>query len=599
MKRHLMTLLATVAGMAVLTAVGETYEPGKVYGPIVMLGDEPAEIDGHGAIIDGGGEARCATLGPNVTLRNFTFRNGKAAVGGSVWGGKVVDCTISGCMATEYGAAVADCTVSSTKITGCQRLLDGAVKAAMHGGIAADSALDGVTITDCRVELGTTAPGFGGIAANSSLVGCTVTDNTLVVSGDHYGLLFYGGSLKDSTISGNSVDSSAENIAAYMKVKPDGCTLDGGQDPTPPGPTPPDPPQPETAFEGNANYGGYLMRDGVVWGTVVIKAAKPKNGESSVKLTVQPLGGKKETLKKSVAVGGSPTVGGLTYTETSVDGTIVINGYSYQVTAPADALTSTDRDVKAEAKLHVPGGTWTFAWADAWGVETCFSATVAEKTGKTKLTGFLPNGKKVSLTATATMGLDLKTLSIPVVYSKQDVSFAFLLEVDIATRVMKVVGLTLPDVEVTDPLPLDGADDASYVFRCPLEGTKYLTDAEGMLRDETVNVAPDGVTVNVFGGKWTVEKTVGSVKLKDRRVYVKYTLGKQQPANVAKLKLKWANKTGIVSGTFTLYYMEGEKLKTESATVNGVTVGREMHGLAYAKKSKATFPVDLVPVPVK
>ena len=35
MKRHLMTVLALCAGMAVLTAVGETYEKGKVYGPIV------------------------------------------------------------------------------------------------------------------------------------------------------------------------------------------------------------------------------------------------------------------------------------------------------------------------------------------------------------------------------------------------------------------------------------------------------------------------------------------------------------------------------------------------------------------------------------
>ena len=598
MKRHLMTLLATVAGMAVLTAVGETYEPGKVYGPIVMTGDGPADIDGHGAIVDGGGEARCATLGPNVTLRNFTFRNGAAAVGGGVWGGKVVNCEIRDCTASECGAAVANCAVSATTITGCRRPYDSAVKAAMHGGIAADSALDGVTISGCRVELGETAPGFGGIAANSSLSGCTVTDNALVVSGDHYGLLFYGGSLKDSTIRGNGVDSSLSNVAAYMKVTPVGCTLDG-TGPTPPGPTPPDPPPSETAFEGNANYGGCLMRDGAVCGTVTVKAAKPRNGESSVKLTVQPLGGKKYTDKKSVAVGGNPTVGGLTYASTSVEGTIVINGYTYQVTAPADALTSTDRGVKDEAKNHVPGGTWTFAWTDARGVETCFSAKVAEKTGKTKVTGLLPNGKKMSVSATAVMDLDLRTLRIPVAYSKQTVSFAYLLEIDIATRVMRVIGLSVPDAVVTDPLPLGEADAMNYAFLCPLDGTRYLNAAEGMLPGETVSVAPEGVTVSVFGGKWTVEKSVGSVKLKDNRVYVKYTLGKQTPANVSRLKLKWAYKTGIVSGSFTLYYLEGGKLKTESAAVNGVTVGKETHATAYAKKAGLSLPAGLAPIPAK
>ena len=207
-------------------AFGETYEKGRVYGPIEILGEEAVTIDGNGAIIDGGGTARCATLGPNVTLKNFTLRNGKAAVGGGVWGGRLENCTIRDCIATEYGAAAVKCVIGESRISGCKCPLDGVVKAAMHGGIAADSTLEGVTITGCRVELGTTVPGFGGIAANSTLVGCTVTDNALVISGDHYGLLFYGGSVSKSTISRNSVNSSAENIAAYMKVTPEDCTLD-------------------------------------------------------------------------------------------------------------------------------------------------------------------------------------------------------------------------------------------------------------------------------------------------------------------------------------------------------------------------------------
>ena len=257
----MMVLATAVAGRAAAESSGSTeYVKDRVYGPIEILGDKVVTVDGNGAIVDGGETNRCATLGPNVTLRNFTFRNGKAAVGGGVWGGAVENCTITDCTASEYGAAVANCKVSATTISDCKLPLSSS-KVAIHGGIVADSVLNGVTITGCRVELGTTAPGFGGIAANSVLNGCTVTDNELVISGDHYGLLFYGGSLEKSTIQGNTVDSSVKDVVAYMKVAPVECTLDGDRPlppgpvppgPVPPKPTPPDPPgpfDPWVAFE--------------------------------------------------------------------------------------------------------------------------------------------------------------------------------------------------------------------------------------------------------------------------------------------------------------------------------------------------------------
>lgn len=352
----------------------------------------------------------------------------------------------------------------------------------------------------------------------------------------------------------------------------------------------------ESVFAGNANYGGVLMRDGVVCGTISVKAAKARKGYSSVKLTIQPLGGKKTTAKASVEVGGYPTVGGLTYSSSVIGGTVAIDGVPYEAVAQADALTSSDRTVKALAKGLVPSGAWTFSIADSSGVETCFSATVAAKTGKTKVTALLPNGKKVAVSATAVLGTDFKVLSVPVVYSKRDVSFAFLLQVDVGTKVMTLTGLSIPGVQdVIGPVALTGIGSGDYVFSCPLDGTRYLTVVDGMVPGEKVDISPSGTLIAVSNGKWAVEKSVGSVKAEDGRPYVKYNVERQDPANLAKLKLKYAAKTGIVSGSFKLYYMDSDKLKNESAVVSGVVVGNELHGAVTVKKAGLVLPVGLAP----
>ena len=352
-------------------------------------------------------------------------------------------------------------------------------------------------------------------------------------------------------------------------------------------------------FAGNANYGGCLMKDGAVFGTVVVKVAKVgSDGTAKVKLTIQPLGGKKVTLTEYVPVGGYPTVGGLSYSGTEITGKIKVNGVEYDLVTTADALTSPDRETKTAAKNSVPSGTWTFALTNGVGdAELGFSVTVAAKTGKAKLKGLLPNGKKISLTATSVFGPDLKVLSTPVAYSKKDVTFSFLLQVDVATKAMTLSALSMPDMAPVGPSALFAADSGLYGFLCPLEGTKYLTAVSGMLPGETVNVAPTGVTVTVYGEKWTVEKSVGTVKAEDGRPYVKYNPEKQSPANVSKLKLKWAYKTGIVSGSFKLYYLADGKLKNESAAVNGVVVDGELYGFAWVKKSLLVLPVGLIPTP--
>ena len=390
-----MVLAAAVAKSAAAGDGGSTeYEKGRVYGPIEILGDEAVTVDGRGAIIDGGGTNRCATLGPNVTLVNFTFRNGKAAVGGGVWGGTLTNCTIRDCTASEYGAAVANCKVVSTAIAGCKRPLDGSVKAATHGGIAADSTLEGVTITGCRVEMGTTVPCFGGLAANSVITNCTVTGNALVISGDHYGLLFYGGSVSGSTIKGNSVSSSAENVVAWMKVEPEDCVLEKADDPVV---------DPER-FDGSvANNYTARLADGSL---VVVSTAKQSGNAVSftAKLTVGTKtysysdgrieNGAVTNLPTSKTY-GAPEFSTLAFTRNEMSGVIGGNGFS------GSRLT--------QEVFDAAGFGWRQDSAARVGVAFSAQVSVSESCGPVKYAASkLPTGLKVNATTGAITGIPTK-----------------------------------------------------------------------------------------------------------------------------------------------------------------------------------------------
>ena len=108
-----------------------------VYGPITTanLNITIRSVDSAtNTVINGGGSARCATLGSapgqnQTKLRGFTLRNGNASSngdGGGVYGGQLFDCVITGNTARDGGGAffsVLDtCIVSSNNST---RVRDG------------------------------------------------------------------------------------------------------------------------------------------------------------------------------------------------------------------------------------------------------------------------------------------------------------------------------------------------------------------------------------------------------------------------------------------------------------------------------------------
>ena len=217
--KNVMFCVMTVAAGA---AFGVAYDPAVHGDPIVVTTDEAVTIEGDGATVDGGGKVRCATLGPNVTLKNFTLTNGFADWGGGVRGGRLegcrlvdcsaalaggacgatlVGCTVSGCTATESGAALGDCTATGCTIT-ANRLTAGSTTAAVHGGLVYGSTLANCSLTDNSVMLSSAAPSFGGIGERVTLTGCTVARNT--VAGDLTAA--YGPRFAQSTIDGKYVE---------------------------------------------------------------------------------------------------------------------------------------------------------------------------------------------------------------------------------------------------------------------------------------------------------------------------------------------------------------------------------------------------------
>jgi len=185
---------------AAMAAFGEDYDPAKHGNPIRVL-EGTVTIDGNGATIDAKGKGRCATLGPNVTLKNFTFRNGAAEIGGGVYGGRIENCIIRGCTASESGAALVNCTAVKCQIVG-NGFANGTSTAAAHGGILYGSTLDGCTIVDNAATFGSEAPAFGGIGEQVTIVNCTVEDNT-VKAGER---VCYGTLYAYSTVDGDEIE---------------------------------------------------------------------------------------------------------------------------------------------------------------------------------------------------------------------------------------------------------------------------------------------------------------------------------------------------------------------------------------------------------
>ncbi|MBP5509305.1 MAG: leucine-rich repeat domain-containing protein, partial [Kiritimatiellae bacterium] len=273
--------------------------------------------------------------------------------------------------------------------------------------------------------------------------------------------------------------------------------------------------EPVDAFEGNAQYTGWLRdADGNLVGTLTVKAAKAnkKSGASKLTATVVMLDtGKKLVFNGTAAAGqlanvtltGKSGTLNVTLTDDSVTGTFG----AYTVEAAKNVFASKASDDKASAAL-VGKKTWTVTLASAKGY-TPFTLAVAAK-GKAKVTGVLPDGTKVSVSAQAVVG-DGGRWAVPVMYAKKS-KFGF-----VAWFAKGADGQT-SFTGVSDLTPLRGPKNAVTEWEAVTEacgpagslaaGAHALTvsaeDVAAIVPGVNADLLPSGEAVTVAKGKWTL-----------------------------------------------------------------------------------------------
>ena len=362
-----------------------------------------------------------------------------------------------------------------------------------------------------------------------------------------------------------------------------------------------------------ATYDGYLQdANGAVAGTISVKTSKAKVDRKTgartcaVTVTVNLNGRKKETFKatldlasgklvyKSVpspelVIGGNGLVG-----RYDVGGTervySIVGSRNYFTAKPAekeDVVTKFKGRVYTLALQTVNNG--GSAFADGYSV---FSVAIGAA-GKVKTSAVLADGKKVSVTGKLLVG-EGGVCCVPVsaqLYSGKLGGFGFLLWLDTADP-------SSARVDALSSWNGSGAKPSSFeaMWSVASVGTLGQLNGEsvfnlGSIWPEVNGAVPLGYLlpqdemVVPSKGKWTVEKSE-KVKIEKSGAL---TFGK----NPSGLKLSYQQKTGLFTGSFSVYTMVNNKLKKVSSTVNGTVSQGVGYGTAVIKN------VGSIPVRIK
>ena len=329
-------------------------------------------------------------------------------------------------------------------------------------------------------------------------------------------------------------------------------------------------------------YNGWLSEANRLTALVTVKSSvvRKAGAASKVTCTITPISGKKRTVKCEVHPGGTPV---------NEYGT-VFSGYALGGKFE-DASIEAARDwSKGKTELDkamvaaMPIGSWVVVFDTPAGLAT-FSISIAAK-GKAKISGTLANGAKVTATSQALAGESV--FAVPVMNAKNAVGFVFAL--DHSGSGAEVRHISNPGWSVKKIGVLRNMANGTYSlnFMLPVSDPAYISHLDGY------SVSPAGEpSIEIAGGKWKTAKAVGKVAAaKDGTVYIKFPNGKT-PANISALKLKYAAKTGALTGSFKLYYIYNNKVKYDTVNISGLLIDGAFSGSATIKKRGVSFPVTI------
>ncbi len=315
-------------------------------------------------------------------------------------------------------------------------------------------------------------------------------------------------------------------------------------------------------------YDGYLMdASGNVAGTMQVKVAKPKNGKAKATVTIQPVSGKKSTVKGTLdATTGKVDAPGLdlqlgahglsgTWNECSVYG-------SRNLFSSKDKAEQTAANDDLKQWLGAVNVAWDSA--NGW---NALSVSLAKK-GKAKVSGTLADGTKVSANGQFIIGAEW--CCVPMAVTKK-AKLAFLLLLPIAQGGQPNVGGLGSSVVAGKP----GSLAPGSAFHMD---TAAAAAAWGGVMAAYL---PDGVAVKQSGTKWIVAEGAKPGKITMKNGVVDES---KAGANPSGLKLTVKTKDGSYKGSFKSYSESGGKLKSTSVNVTGVMINGKGYGSATVKK---------------
>ena len=350
-----------------------------------------------------------------------------------------------------------------------------------------------------------------------------------------------------------------------------------------------------------STYIGWITdADGNLVGSVTVKVQKGRNGQSKATATVTLIGAKKVTLTGTIdALGnGQGALAGLTLTGNGLVGTLAVNGVAYTADGARD-VAKTNKDPEQAVFNALNKKVWTLVLWPKGTDENIpsfakgfagLSVSMGAK-GKAKLSGALPDGTKLSVSAQTVVG-DLNCC-IPFVYTKAKASIGFLVWID----------RTGAPLDVTAISDWKGSITGVGAFAMPME-LEAFEALEPIPESTTFSVDPDDLPATLVGvqteylpvdepvvvspSKWVLAKPA-TVKYTrgvfDQAAYDKsITSGK---TNKSALKLRYTSKSGLFSGSFSIFTVQGTTMKKVTANVSGVVCGGAGYGFALIKKHGA------------